>query len=193
MHPLHGVVLPKLGWRGTRPGSTPVRGVPAGGGQSSVEATAAGHRGSGGTRLIAKLKRVLDFWREAPILKRVANQLADIDRVLQVLADPTRRSILERLSYGSASVTSLAAPLPMSLPAVVQHLERLESAGLVSSEKVGRVRTCRLEVGRLDVVEDWIVERRHAWERRLDRLGESLAAEATSTPVPLRKLKESAT
>lgn len=72
-------------------------------------------------------------------------------------------------------MTAIASPLPMSLPAVVQHLQVLERAGLVSTEKVGRVRTCRLDVERLETVEAWVSARRQAWERRLDRLGEVLA------------------
>jgi DNA-binding transcriptional ArsR family regulator len=106
------------------------------------------------------------------------NQLADIDRVLGALADPTRRQIVERLGRGTASVSEIATPLPMSLPAVVQHLQVLEASGLVSSEKVGRVRTCRLELDGLETVDAWIAERRRTWERRLDRLGEVLASDA---------------
>ena len=102
--------------------------------------------------------------------------------MLAALADPTRRWIVERLGNGPASVTTLAAPLPMSLPAVVQHLHVLERSGLVVSEKRGRVRTCRLDPERLATVEDWIVARRRTWERNLDRLGEVL--EATGTPKP---------
>ena len=82
------------------------------------------------------------------------NQIADVDRLLQALADPTRRRIIEQLSVGPASVTALAAPLPMSLPAVVQHLQVLEGCGLVTSQKVGRVRTCRLDVNRLETVQE---------------------------------------
>jgi DNA-binding transcriptional ArsR family regulator len=104
----------------------------------------------------------------------VLNQSAEADVVFQALSDPTRRRIVERLGHGPASVSELAAPLPMSMPAVVQHLQVLEASGLVASEKVGRVRTCRLVVKRLDTVEDWIDERRRTWERRLDRLGEYL-------------------
>lgn len=103
------------------------------------------------------------------------NQPTDIDRLLHALGDPTRRRIVEQLGSGPASVTAIATPLPMSLPAVVQHLQVLERAGLVSTRKVGRVRTCRLEAERLDTVEAWISARRQAWERRLDRLGEVLA------------------
>jgi DNA-binding transcriptional ArsR family regulator len=108
-------------------------------------------------------------------------QLEDLDRVLQALADPTRRRILEQLGDGPASVTLLAAPLPMSLAAVMQHLQILEGCGLIASEKVGRVRTCRLDVERLDLVVDWVAARRRTWERRLDRLGDALAADGTST------------
>jgi len=103
------------------------------------------------------------------------NQRAPLDRLFQALADPTRRGMVERLSRGSASVSELARPLAMSLPAVVQHLQILEASGLVRSEKVGRVRTCRIEPTALRMAERWIAERRTNWERRLDRLGEYLA------------------
>lgn len=83
--------------------------------------------------------------------------------------------MVERLSRGPASVSELAEPLPMSLPAAVQHLHVLEATGLVRSEKVGRVRTCRVEPAALRPVEVWIGERRTSWERRLDRLGGYLA------------------
>jgi DNA-binding transcriptional ArsR family regulator len=117
----------------------------------------------------------------------VLNQRADIDGLLHALGDPTRRQIVERLGTGPASVTALAEPFPMSLPAIVQHLQVLERCGLVASTKVGRVRTCRLEPERLATVEDWIVDRRRTWNRRLDRLGEVLAAE---TPPPHVQAKE---
>jgi DNA-binding transcriptional ArsR family regulator len=103
------------------------------------------------------------------------NQSAALDQVFQALADPSRRVIVERLSRGPASVSDLAQPLPMSLPAVVQHLHVLEASGLVRSEKVGRVRTCRIEPAALQPVERWISERRSVWERRLARLGDYLA------------------
>jgi DNA-binding transcriptional ArsR family regulator len=99
---------------------------------------------------------------------------AALDHVFQALADPSRRVIVERLSRGPASVSELARPLPMSLPAVVQHIQVLESSGLIRSEKIGRVRTCRIEPAALRPVERWIGARRAAWERRLDRLGEYL-------------------
>src|SRR3954454_6867393 len=98
-----------------------------------------------------------------------------VDRVFHALADPNRRVIVERLSLGPATVSELAQPLPMSLSAVVQHLQVLQGSGLVRSEKVGRVRTCRIEPSALRPVERWIDARRSSRERRLDRLGEYLA------------------
>src|ERR1700742_2533847 len=99
-----------------------------------------------------------------------ANANAALDRVFQALADPTRRVMVERLARGPASVSELAKPLTMSLPAVVQHLQVLEARGLVRSEKVGRVRTCRIEPKALATAEQWITARRALWERRFDRL-----------------------
>lgn len=107
-----------------------------------------------------------------------------LDRVFQALADPSRRSMVERLCRGPASVSELARPLDMSLPAVVQHLQVLEACGLVRTEKVGRVRTCQIEPATLRSAEQWITERRTGWERRLDRLGDFLA-EHPETPKPL--------
>ena len=103
------------------------------------------------------------------------NQHAPLDRVFQALADPSRRIIVERLSRGPASVGTLAQPLAMSLPAVMQHLRVLEASGLVRSEKVGRVRTCTIDPSALRSAEQWIGERRTSWEHRLDRLGDYLA------------------
>lgn len=104
------------------------------------------------------------------------NQSAALDLMFQALADPSRRVMVERLSRGPASVSELAKPLAMSLPAVVQHLQVLETSGLIRSEKVGRVRTCWIEPKALQMAERWINERRATWERRLDRLGDFLAA-----------------
>ncbi len=113
------------------------------------------------------------------ILKLMLNQSTlvegDVDRLFQALADPSRRAMVERLTRGPASVSELARPLAMSMPAVVQHLHVLERSGLVHSEKVGRVRTCTVEPAALRTAEGWITERRTAWERSLDRLGEYLA------------------
>ena len=109
------------------------------------------------------------------------NQTVTLDLLFQALADPTRRAMVERLSRGPASVSELARPLAMSLPAVVQHLQVLEASGLVRSEKVGRVRTCHIEPAALQMAERWISERRASWERRLDRLGEYLAEHPDET------------
>lgn len=106
------------------------------------------------------------------------NQSAQLDRVFHALADRSRLLMIERLSGGPASVSELAEPLAMSLPAVMQHLQVLEASGLVRSEKVGRVRTCRIEPAALRTAEQWIAERRTSWERRLDRLGEYLAGQS---------------
>jgi len=100
-----------------------------------------------------------------------------VDRVFHALGDSTRRSIVERLSRGPASVSELAEPLGVTLAAVVQHVQVLERSGLVRTRKVGRVRTCRLEPEGLDVVSRWVAELRSSWERRLDRLGALLAEE----------------
>jgi DNA-binding transcriptional ArsR family regulator len=101
---------------------------------------------------------------------------SSLDLMFQALADPTRRMIVDRLSRGPASVSELAKPFEMSLPAVVQHLQVLEQSGLVKSEKVGRVRTCTIDTTVMSQAEKWINDRRIQWERRLDRLGEFLAA-----------------
>ena len=102
------------------------------------------------------------------------NHSSSLDLAFQALADPNRRVMVDRLSRGPASVSELAQPLAMSLSAVVQHLAVLEAGGLVRSEKIGRVRTCRVEPVALRKAERWIAERRASWERRLDRLGDYL-------------------
>jgi DNA-binding transcriptional ArsR family regulator len=106
----------------------------------------------------------------------------DLDRVFQALADPTRRHIVERLCQSPASVSQLAQPFAMSLPAVVQHLQVLEASGLVRTEKVGRVRTCHIQTDNLRTAERWIGERRTACECRFDRLGEYLATQTQGEP-----------
>lgn len=112
------------------------------------------------------------------IVKYMLNQSPSpsLDLVFQALSDPTRRGMVARLSRAPASVSELAKPLAMSLPAVMQHLQVLEASGLVRSEKVGRTRTCRVVPAALRTAEHWITERRNSWERRLDRLGAYLAA-----------------
>ena len=103
-----------------------------------------------------------------------------LDQMFQALADPSRRGMLERLCKGPASVSDLAKPLQMSLPAVLQHLQVLEQSGLVKTEKVGRVRTCSVETKALRSVEQWISARRTTWEQRFDRLGAYLAEEVAA-------------
>jgi DNA-binding transcriptional ArsR family regulator len=99
----------------------------------------------------------------------------NIDRVFHALGDPSRRAIVEKLSKGPISVSQLAAPLDITLAAVIQHLQVWEESGLVQTEKAGRVRTCRIEPAGFSVAEQWIGDRRSMWERRLDRLGNLLA------------------
>jgi DNA-binding transcriptional ArsR family regulator len=119
------------------------------------------------------------------------NQSAELDRVFTALATPSRRAMIEQLGHGPASVTDLARPFGMSLPAVLQHVRLLQDAGLVRTEKVGRTRTCRLQDAALQRVEDWITEQRSTWDHRLDRLDAYLAdtdpapaAEPAAEPVP---------
>jgi DNA-binding transcriptional ArsR family regulator len=105
-----------------------------------------------------------------------------LDRTFAALSDPARRIMVERLTEGPATVSELARPLPMSLPAVMLHLKVLEDCGLVKSEKVGRVRTCRIEPQMLSQAEKWVSERRRTWERNLDRLGVWLDETETEKP-----------
>jgi DNA-binding transcriptional ArsR family regulator len=102
------------------------------------------------------------------------NDSRHLDLAFQALADPARRGMLARLSQGPASVSELAKPLPMSLPAVLGHLRALEAGGLVRTEKKGRVRTCRLEPERLCAAEGWLVEQRRRWDAHADRLEDYL-------------------
>ena len=99
----------------------------------------------------------------------------DIGRIFHALGGPTRRTIVEMLSDGPSSVSRLAVPLGITLTAVVQHLQILEQSELVRTEKIGRVRTCRLESAGFSALEKWVRDRRSTWERRLDRLGDLLA------------------
>lgn len=102
----------------------------------------------------------------------------NMDGVFHALGDPTRRAIIEKLSReGPQSVSHLAEPLSITLTAVAQHLQILEESGLVRTEKIGRTRTCRLEVSGLTALEQWIIYHRTEWEKRFDRLGQFLAEE----------------
>jgi len=100
-----------------------------------------------------------------------------IDRLFHALGDPTRRAILDRLSRGPTSVSHLADPLGITLTAVAQHLQILEECELVHTEKLGRVRTARIEPKGFSLLEEWIRDHRSHWELSLDRLGKMLADE----------------
>ena len=106
------------------------------------------------------------------------NNSALFDQVFHALADPTRRAIVERLTRGPASVSELAAPMAMSLAAVMQHIQVLEESRLLRTEKQGRVRTCMINPDVLARAEAWLTARRTFWETQLDRLGEMLADDA---------------
>jgi DNA-binding transcriptional ArsR family regulator len=112
---------------------------------------------------------------------------ARLDAVFGALADSSRRAILSRLSKGELSVSELVGPLEMSMPAVLKHLRVLESAGLITATKAGRVRRCRLDVAPFDAVDDWLANTRAFWHLQLDRLTNHLAAQEKSTwpPPPL--------
>lgn len=104
------------------------------------------------------------------------NHKDPLDPVFLALSDPTRRSVVDHLSRGPASVSQIAAPLGISLPGVLQHLKVLEGSGLVRSEKVGRTRICRLDAAPLSRAEAWMAERRRFWEMQLDQLEAYLAS-----------------
>lgn len=118
------------------------------------------------TASAATLKQMLQYCSE------------QLDLAFHALSDPGRRAMVERLSRGAASVTELAEPLPMTLSAVVQHLKVLEEAGLVTSRKVGRTRTCTLEPAPMTAVAQWIGERKRFWEQQYDQLDAYLASTA---------------
>ena len=114
------------------------------------------------------------------MVKYMLDQSAvDLDRVFRALGSPSRRSMVDRLASSPASLGELAAPLDMTLSAVEQHAQALERCGLIRTEKRGRTRYCRLEAATLSAVEEWIVDRRTRWERRLDRLGDVLDDDPT--------------
>ncbi|AKF03147.1 ArsR/SmtB family transcription factor [Sandaracinus amylolyticus] len=117
-------------------------------------------------------------------------QQAAVDRVFHALGDPARRAMIDRLSRGPASVSELAAPFSMTLAAVVQHVQVLEQSGVITTQKVGRVRTCQLAPEGLAAAERWIAERRSLCERRFDRLGAFLDEEEASPTPPTNKRKK---
>jgi DNA-binding transcriptional ArsR family regulator len=100
-----------------------------------------------------------------------------LDRVFHALADPTRRAVVNRLGRSSASVGDLAAPFEMALPSFMKHIKVLEDAGLIRTNKAGRVRTCEVDRTRLAVVGSWLDEQRAIWEGRTDRLEQFVTQE----------------
>jgi DNA-binding transcriptional ArsR family regulator len=100
--------------------------------------------------------------------------LSDIAKIFHALGDPTRRDMVERLTNAPLSVSKLAEPYTMSLTAVGQHLAILEAAGLVTTQKTGRVRTCALAQPGLDALADWLAARRSPWAQKLNALGDML-------------------
>ncbi|HEY3858571.1 MAG TPA: metalloregulator ArsR/SmtB family transcription factor [Gammaproteobacteria bacterium] len=113
-----------------------------------------------------------------------------LSATFSALADPTRRAILARLSLGEISVTELAEPFEMSLPAVTKHLKVLEKAGLITRGRHAQWRPCRLKAAPLQEVSDWVEQYRRHWEERLDRLGEylkELQAQEAVAPKPKEK------
>ena len=105
------------------------------------------------------------------------NYQSPLDAVFHALADPTRRAVVGRLTKGPAPVKALAEPFDMGLPAFMKHLRVLEENGLISSEKVGRVRTCRMNAERLAAAESWLSEQRTLWQARTDRLADYVEAQ----------------
>lgn len=102
----------------------------------------------------------------------VENHQPSLDAAFHALADPTRRAVISRLTLGPAPVKELAAPFAMGLPAFIKHLRVLEANGLIRSAKVGRVRTCWVNPGRLAIAESWLSEQRRVWQARTDRLAD---------------------
>ena len=105
-----------------------------------------------------------------------------LSATFQALADPTRRAILARLALGETSVSELAEPFEMSLPAVSKHLKVLEHAGLIARGREAQWRPCRIEPNALKGVDEWLEEYRRLWEQRLDRLEDYLATLQSATP-----------
>jgi len=128
--------------------------------------------------------------RDARTLNHMVNYSAGLNETFGALADPTRRAILASLAQGEASVSELAEPHRMSLPAVLKHLTVLERAGLVAQQKEGRVRRCRLIAEPLKEAGDWIAGYRSFWERQLESLDRYLAEqkEGEKQSCPVRNL-----
>ncbi len=97
-------------------------------------------------------------------------QYQPLDSLFQAIADPTRRAVIGRLSRGPATISDLAAPFDMALPSFMKHIHQLEGSGWISTEKAGRIRTCRLEPASFSAAQSWLDEQRAIWEGRTDRL-----------------------
>ncbi len=119
--------------------------------------------------------------------------MLEYNQIFNALADPTRRAVIERLGYGSASVSELVTPFKMALPSFMQHLGVLEQSGLVTSSKTGRVRTYTLEPQAMQQVEDWLTAQRRIWQQRLDQLDEYLLQQkvAQTAKPSLKKRRKS--
>ena len=114
----------------------------------------------------------------------MANYSTSLDTAFHALSDPTRRAVVHRLMTGPVAVKELSQPFDMGLPSFMKHIKVLEESGLISSKKVGRIRTCRIEAEQLAAAESWLSEQRALWEARTDRLAgyvENLARETGKT------------
>ena len=131
-------------------------------------------------------KLLLTDARRASIVSCMANH-SHLNNVFSALADPTRRAIIARLSQSEASVGELAQPFDMALPSLMKHIRVLETGGLVSSEKHGRIRKCRLMPGAMKGAENWLAEQRAIWEARLDRLESYVATLEKKSPRRKRR------
>jgi DNA-binding transcriptional ArsR family regulator len=111
----------------------------------------------------------------------MANYNPPIDQVFQALSDPTRREVIRQLISGPASVKTLSASHDMALPSFMKHISVLEESELITTQKEGRVRTCRIRPETLSTAEQWITDTRLFWEQRLDALGEYLETKSDNS------------
>lgn len=119
------------------------------------------------------------------------DQSLQLDRIFHALSDPTRRALLDRLTKGATSVSDLAAPFDTTLAGIVQHVQVLEASGLITTEKIGRTRTCRLSADAVARAEGWLSARRALWEARFDRLGVLLEGEAAPAKKTVKRKRKS--
>ena len=130
------------------------------------------------------LKELLDYWFGFLLVKQMLDHSTDLDNIFQALADPTRRAIVEQLGDGPKSVSEIALPLDMTLAAVVQHVQLLENCQLITTQKQGRVRTCRIKPETLKTLESWLNQRRRQWEQHFDRLAAVLDEQSPKRKKP---------